>query len=284
MELVFVTGLSGAGKSRAVNALEDYEFYCVDNMPVSMIPTFAELCMAAGGKYERVAVVTDVRAIDSCSELFTSLDAVKALGCRSFILFIEAGTETIVRRYKETRRRHPLDPEGQDVPGAVAREQALLAPLRDQADLIIDTTGLTVATLRQKLYNAFMKDSSWQPLTVTILSFGFKNGIPIEADTVLDVRFLPNPYYDPALKKKTGLDQEVYDYVLNQPVSEEFTGRLVDLMRFLLPKYVAEGKTSYVLAIGCTGGRHRSVSVARYLASEIRAMGYPVELRHRDIE
>jgi len=284
MDIVVVTGLSGAGKSRAVNVLEDFEYYCVDNMPVSMMPKFAELCLAAGGKYDRVAIVTDVRAISSFQELFSAFEEIEGMGCRCFVLFMEAKTDTIINRYKETRRRHPLDPEGQDLPAAVLREQQLMQPLKDRADLIIDTTGLPVSTLQQKLYNAFMKDASWKPLTVTIMSFGFKKGLPIAADTVLDVRFLPNPYYVPELKHKTGQNQEVYDYVMEQQVSKDYMQKITDLFRFLLPKYIAEGKTSFLIAIGCTGGRHRSVSVARKLTEEIRSMGYPVELHHREIE
>ena len=284
MDLVVVTGLSGGGKSRAVNVLEDFEYYCVDNMPVSMMPKFAELCLAAGGKYDRTAVVTDVRAIDDFSELFRAFEEIETMGCRCFVLFMEAREETIIRRYKETRRRHPLDPEGQDLSGAVEREMEMMKPLRDRADLIVDTTGLTVGMLQQKLYNVFMRDVSWQPLTGTVSAFGFRDGLPIDADSVLDVRFLPNPYYVDSLKDKTGADPEVYDYVFGDPVSQDFMVRMVDMLRFLLPKYIAEGKTAFVLAVGCTGGQHRSVAVARRLAEEIRAMGYPVELRHRDIK
>ena len=284
MELVVVTGLSGGGKSRAVNVLEDFDFYCVDNMPVSMMPKFAELCLAAGNKYMRVAVVTDVRAITDFDELFRAFDEIEAMGCRCFVLFMEAKTETIIHRYKETRRPHPLNGDGRDLSAAVLEEQKLMQPLRNRADMIIDTTGLTVGMLRQKLYNAFMKEASWMPLTVTISSFGFKYGIPIDADTVLDVRFLPNPYYVPDLRDKTGMDQDVYSYVLDHPDSQEYMTRLVDLFRFLLPRYITEGKTSFVLAVGCTGGHHRSVAVARKLAEDIRSMGYPVELYHRDIK
>ena len=228
--------------------------------------------------------MTDVRAIDDFSELFHAFDEIEAMGCRCFVLFMEARPETIIRRYKETRRRHPLDPEGQDLAGALQREMEMMRPLRDRADLIVDTTGLTVGMLQQKLYNVFMRDVSWQPLTVTVSSFGFRYGLPIDADSVLDVRFLPNPYYVESLKEKTGMDPEVYDYVFGDPVSQDFMVRMVDMLRFLLPKYIAEGKTAFVLAVGCTGGQHRSVAVARRLADEIRAMGYPVELRHRDIK
>ncbi|MBR6951234.1 MAG: RNase adapter RapZ [Oscillospiraceae bacterium] len=284
MELVVVTGLSGGGKSRAVNVLEDFEYYCVDNMPVSMMPKFAELFLAAGAKYKRVAVVTDVRAITDFNELFRAFDEIEAMGCRCFVLFMEAKAETIIRRYKETRRPHPLDTEGRGLADAVRKEQELMQPLRTRADMIIDTTGLTVGMLRQKLYNAFMKDASWMPLTVTISSFGFKYGLPIDADTILDVRFLPNPYYVPELRNRTGMDQEVFEYVLSHPDAQEYMTKVVDLFRFLLPRYITEGKTSFVLAVGCTGGHHRSVAVARKLAEEFRSMGYPVELYHRDVK
>lgn len=283
MELVLVTGLSGAGKSRAAAVLEDFDYYCVDNMPISMIPRFAELCVATRGRYERTALVSDIRSIEDFDELFQALDTIKKLGIPCRILFIEAKTETIVRRYKETRRRHPLSPDGKDLLGAVSRERDILSPLRDRADLIIDTTGLTIGRLQRKLYDSFMSDTKKQPITVTVMSFGYKNGLPIEADLVMDARFLPNPYYVAELKNKNGLDREVSDYVFSFSAAKEFLEKTVSLLTFLLPYYIEEGKTSLTLAVGCTGGHHRSVAAAERIGKELAAAGYEVVYRHRDI-
>ena len=284
MELIIISGLSGAGKSRAAAVLEDLDFYCVDNMPVSMMPKFVELCLATRGRYERVALVTDVRAIEDFNELFTALDNISAMGCTYSILFIEAKADTIVRRYKETRRRHPLDPEGLGLLNAVNAEKERMAPIREKADHIIDTTGLTLGRLQRILSKIINKNTTELPMSVQFLSFGYKNGIPIDADLVFDVRFLPNPYYVSELKNLTGTDPEVYDYVFSHDISNQFTDKIVDLLKFLLPQYLEEGKRSIVVAIGCTGGHHRSVAVAEKLSRETSDMGYPVECRHRDID
>ena len=284
MEVIIISGLSGAGKSRVAAVLEDMDFYCVDNMPVSMMPKFAELCLATRGRYERVALVTDVRALENISELFTTLEDMRELGCGHRILFVEADIETIVKRYKETRRRHPLDAGGRGLEDAVRKEMDVLAPVREQADEIIDTTGLTLSKLQRWLFTRFMDGQEDKALNVSIKSFGFKYGLPIEADLVFDVRFMPNPFYIREMKTQTGLDGGVRDYVFSFRQSKEFFRRMCDMIDFLLPNYIEEGKRYLVVCIGCTGGRHRSVAIAQALADFLSEHGFPVDCIHRDIE
>ncbi len=284
MEILIISGLSGAGKSRVAAVLEDMDFYCVDNMPVALMPRFAELCLATRGRYERVALVTDIRAIENLNELFVALDEIRDMGCDQRILFVEATLETIVKRYKETRRRHPLDPDGGDLENAVHREIEILGPVRDQADIIIDTTDLTLGRLQRRLYAIFNKSADERPLNVNIISFGYKYGIPIEADLVFDVRFLPNPYYVQELRDLSGLDEAVSCFVFNINHTKEFYAKLSDMMDFLLPHYIEEGKHHLVVCIGCTGGRHRSVAIAKTLGDYLSDQGYPVICHHRDID
>ncbi|MBQ4040932.1 MAG: RNase adapter RapZ [Oscillospiraceae bacterium] len=284
MDIIIVSGLSGAGKSRTAAVLEDLGYYCVDNIPVSMMPKFVELCLDTSGRYEHVALVSDVRAITDFRELFIALDDIQDLGCKYSILFLEAKTETIVKRYKETRRKHPLDPDGHDLLGAVTKEREYMAPIKDRADHVIDTTNLTLGKLQRTLYQYFVETTSDSPMTVTCMSFGYKNGVPIEADLVFDVRFLPNPFYVPELKNHTGLDKDVSDYIFKHDVTLTFTEKITDLMKFLLPQYIEEGKHNLVVAFGCTGGHHRSVALAAKIGETIANMGYAVEYRHRDIE
>ena len=284
MDIIIISGLSGAGKSRVAAVLEDMDFYCVDNMPVAMMTRFAELCLAAHGRYERVALVTDVRALKDVGELFKTFEEMKEIGCGHKILFVEAETETIVRRYKETRRRHPLGIAGLSIEDAVKKEMAMLAPVREQAHDIIDTTGLTLNKLQRRLFKQFMEGQEYKALNISIKSFGFKYGLPIEADLVFDVRFLPNPYYMPELKEKTGLDGIVRDYVLGLQACRDFLSRLCDMMDFLLPHYMEEGKRYLVICIGCTGGRHRSTAISYALSEHLIEQGYPVDCIHRDIE
>jgi len=282
MDIIIVSGLSGAGKSRVAAVLEDMDFYCVDNMPLAMMPKFAELCLATQGRYERVALVTDVRALEETGELFKILDEMREIGCGLRILFVEAEVETIVRRYKETRRRHPLDFTGQTLEEAVRKEIDLLAQLRGQADEIIDTTGLTLNKLQRRLYK-LMGGQDHKALSVTVKSFGFKYGLPIEADVLFDVRFMPNPFYIPELRNKTGLDDLVKDYVFGLEQSNEFFERFCDMLDFLLPHYIEEGRRYLVICFGCTGGRHRSPAVAQALWEYLTEQGYPVDCIHRDI-
>jgi len=284
MEIIIVSGLSGAGKSRVAAVLEDMDFYCVDNMPVVLMPKFAELCLATHGRYERVALVTDVRALENISELFHALEEMKEIGCGHKILFIEAEMETIVRRYKETRRRHPLETAGRSLQETVKIEMDMLLPVREQADEIIDTTGLTLNKLQQRLFKRFMGGQDSKALSVTVKSFGFKHGLPIEADLLFDVRFMPNPFYIPELREKTGLDDLVKDYVFGLDSSNEFFKKLCDMMDFLLPHYIEEGKRYLVICIGCTGGKHRAPAIAQALSEHLSEHGYPVDCLHRDID
>ena len=284
MDIVIVSGISGAGKSRVAAVLEDLEFYCVDNMPLSMMPKFAELCLATQGRYERVALVTDVRALENIDELFKTFDEMRELGCVLTILYVEAETETIIRRYKETRRRHPLDTTGSNLEEAVKEEIELLAPVRSQANEVIDTTGLTLSNLQRRLNVLFMEDPDHKSLNVTIKSFGFKYGLPVEADILFDVRFMPNPFYIQELRSKTGLDVIVKDYVFGFEQSNEFFEHFCKMLDFLFPHYVEEGRRYFVICLGCTGGKHRSPAVAEALMEYLSEQGYPVDCIHRDID
>ncbi len=284
MEILIISGLSGAGKSRVAAVLEDMDFYCVDNMPVALMPKFAELCLATRGRYERVALVTDVRAIENFNELFVALEEMRDMGCDHRIVFVEASFETIVKRYKETRRRHPLDPDGGDLEKAVRREIETLAPVREQADLIIDTTDLTLGRLQRRLFSIFNKSSDEKSMNVNIVSFGYKYGIPIESDLVFDVRFLPNPFYIQELREQSGLDEPVKAYIFEFEQTKEFYRRLLEMLEFLLPCYTEEGKRHIVISIGCTGGHHRSVAIAQALSDFLTEKGYPVDCNHRDID
>ncbi len=283
MELVIISGQSGAGKSKTASIMEDMGFYVVDNLPAALMPKMAELCLADQGKYGRVALVTDIRGSQTFEGLFEALDTLGAMGCSYKILFVEAGEETIIKRYKETRRSHPLAKNGRTLDQAVRLEQAALAPVRAKAEYIINTTALSTAKLRGEVLRLFGDGEDERSMGVSVTSFGFKYGIPIEADLVLDVRFLPNPFYIAELRHKTGLDEEVYSFVFGYQQTKDFMTRLEDLIGFLLPQYVEEGKTALVIAVGCTGGRHRSVAVARALTDFIRRKGYSATENHRDM-
>ncbi len=284
MEFLIISGLSGAGKSRVADILEDLDFYCVDNMPVALLPRFAELCLATRGRYERVALVTDVRERDSFDELFKALDSLWEMELDYRILFVEADVPTIVKRYKETRRRHPLALEGGSIEEAVRREIKLLENLRERADYVINTSNLTLGQLQSEIYQLFVGENLSRALSVSVMSFGFKYGLPIEADLVFDVRFLPNPYYVSELKSRTGLEDPVRNFIMKYDISKEFLRLLYDLIRFLLPHYVEEGKHTLTIAVGCTGGRHRSVAVANALTEFIKQLGYNAQLVNRDID
>ena len=283
MEFIIISGLSGAGKSKAASFMEDMGFFCVDNLPAPLIPKFAELGMAGTGEYDRVVLVTDVRSGTNFSALFQSLEALKGMKCPYRILYMDASDDVIIKRYKETRRSHPLAEECDSLEGAIALERRMLAPLRERAEFVVDTSDLSTAKLRGELLRLFGLGSLEGAMTVSVTSFGFKHGLPREADLVFDVRFLPNPYYVQELRPRTGLDDGVRDYVFSGGAAGEFLEKLQDLVGFLLPKYVEEGKTALVVAVGCTGGHHRSVAIAHALAAYIRGRGYPVTESHRDL-
>ena len=283
MEFLIISGMSGAGKSLTADILEDMGYYCVDNMPVALLPRFAELCRAAGGKYERVALVTDVREGESLSQLFATLDGLWSTGLEYRILFVEADVQTLVRRYKSSRRRHPLMSPGDSIEDAIARETAVLEPVRERADYIINTTGLTTAMLQSRIAG-LLSLSRERRLAVTVTAFGYKYGLPLDADLVLDVRFLPNPYYVEELRPLSGLDAPVYDFVLGSEGAQRFMELLEPLLGFLLPRYTEEGKYTLNIAVGCTGGRHRSVAVARAVTDLLIRGGADVALSCRDLE
>ena len=283
MELLIISGLSGAGKSRVAAVLEDLNFYCVDNMPVALMSKFTELCLATRGRYERVVLVTDIRTLENFGELFTALEEIKGMGCDYRILFVEAEYNTIVKRYKESRRRHPLDPDGAVLENAVRREIEILKPVRERADDIIDTTNLTLGQLQRRLFKTYMDGQDESAINIHVISFGFKYGIPIDADHVFDVRFLPNPFYVQELCEKSGLDPDVKDYIFSFEQTSEFMDKLTDMVKFLIPHHIEEGKQILVIGVGCTGGHHRSVALAQALSEFIATCGYRVECTHRDV-
>ena len=283
-DLVVITGFSGAGKSTAMNVFEDAGYFCVDNLPPEMIRSLVELFMHEGSKVERAAVVSDVRGGVYFEALTAVVDDLEALGVAHHVLFLEAAEQTLSTRYKETRRRHPLALHGSVAEG-VAAERALLGPLRSRADLVIDTTGLSASMLRARIGEDLLPRQSTGRLALTFMSFGFKHGPPRDEDLAFDVRFLPNPYYEPDLRELTGHDERVVDYIGRDGRLEEFYERLHSLLDFLLPEYVAEGKAHLVIAIGCTGGRHRSVAIAEHLAGRYSERDeLTVAVAHRDID
>jgi RNase adapter protein RapZ len=283
-ELVVITGFSGAGKSTAMNVFEDAGYFCVDNLPPEMIRSLVELFVHEGSKVERAAVVSDVRGGVYFDALRAVVDDLDALGLTHHVLFLEAAEQTLVTRYKETRRRHPLAPEG-SVAAGVGAERALLEPLRSRADLVIDTTGMSVAMLRQKIAGDLLPGKASAPLALTFMSFGFKHGPPRGEDLAFDVRFLANPHYEAGLRELTGHDERVVEYIARDGRLQEFYVRLHALLDFLLEQYVAEGKSHLVIAIGCTGGRHRSIAIAEHLAERYRGHDHlDIAVTHRDIE
>jgi UPF0042 nucleotide-binding protein len=282
-DFVVITGFSGAGKSTAMNVFEDAGYFCVDNLPPEMIRSLVELFVHKGSKVERAAVVSDVRGGVYFEALQAVVDDLDALGLRHHVVFLESDEQTLVTRYKETRRRHPLAPEG-SIAAGVASERALLEPLRSRADLVIDTTSMSAAMLREKIAQELLPRQAVGRLAVTFMSFGFKHGPPREEDLAFDVRFLSNPHYEPELRELTGLDAAVVEYIARDGRLQELYERLHSLLDFLLPQYVVEGKAHLVIAIGCTGGRHRSVAIAEHLVERYRDDDdLEVAVAHRDI-
>lgn len=283
MEILVISGLSGSGKSRVASYLEDIGYYIVDNLPAEMMVVFADFCAASKGRYDRVALVYDVRTGEPAQKLIDALERMKSSGINCRMLFLEADTQSIINRYKETRRSHPLAEAGATVAQSLQKERILLQPVRDHADYVLDTSGFSTSKLHAEILNLFGDATLEDGMHVNVLSFGFKNGIPVEADLVMDVRFMPNPYYIEELKRKTGLDDAVRDYVFSFSQTNDFMKRLKDMLSFLLPLYSEEGKSVLVLAIGCTGGHHRSVAITHAMAEFIQQAGYPVTEIHRDI-
>jgi UPF0042 nucleotide-binding protein len=283
IRFVIITGLSGAGKSYAIKCFEDLGYFCVDNLPTTLIPTFSELCAQSSRDIRKIALGVDVREGEYLAHLMDALEELRSRGHRPEVLFLEATDEVLVRRYHETRRRHPLAGEG-NVRDGIRAERAALAHLREEADRIIDTTGLTVHELKDRLVEAYGTRDPRGALTVSLISFGFKHGIPYDADLVFDVRFLPNPHFVEELRKMDGRDPAVAKFVLAHDESRELVGRLEDLIRFLLPLYQREGKAYLTVAVGCTGGRHRSVTLVESLRVFLEKLGLSPIVRHRDLD
>ena len=281
MRFVIVTGMSGGGKSTALKMLEDAGFYCVDNLPVSLIEKFVELISMPNSEISKVALGLDVRTDQSFEDTTRILKQLKQKGYKFEILFMEAGENVLIKRYKETRRVHPLALDGR-VEDGVRMERKVLENVRRNADYVIDTSNLLTRELKEELDRIFVENGEYNSLMVTVMSFGFKYGIPADADLVFDVRFLPNPFYIDELKEKTGNDKEVQDYVMNHAESEAFMNKLTDMIQFLIPNYVKEGKNRLVIAIGCTGGKHRSVTIAERLGEFLKSKNYRTVIEHRD--
>ncbi len=283
MEFVIITGMSGAGKSRAIAAMEDIGYYCVDNLPPKMLPSFTALCRQAEGKLDRVAVVMDARSREVFGDIYEGVRGFLEGPGRFRTLFLDCDDGVLIQRYKETRRRHPLmDEQTTSVEQAVAQERQILSRLRDSADYLIDTSYLSVRQLREKVVDIFLREKG-QGMLISCMSFGFKYGIPKEADLVFDVRCLPNPFYLPELKQRTGLDRPVREYVMQWEQSQKLADRLLDLVDYLLPLYQQEGKTQLTIAMGCTGGHHRSVVFAQLMAEHLQERQLRCTVTHRDI-
>ncbi|MCD7725158.1 MAG: RNase adapter RapZ [Clostridiales bacterium] len=284
MRFVVVTGMSGSGKRTAMKMLEDVGFYCVDNLPVPLIEKFVDLIITPNSEINKVALGLDVRADQAFGDLQQILAQVKENGYQFEILFLDASDAVLLKRYKETRRMHPLSPQGR-VEEGIYKEREILQGIKQKADYIIDTSNLLTRELKEEIDHIFVRNEEYNSLMVSILSFGFKNGIPADADLVFDVRFLPNPFYIDDLKHKTGNDREVQDYVMRFPEAGEFLKKLVDMLEFLIPNYVKEGKHQLVIGIGCTGGKHRSVTLANELYAQMKEQGnYGIKLYHRDVK
>lgn len=283
MKFVIVTGISGAGKSTAIKCLEDLGFYCVDNLPPVLIPKFVELCYSSQGKIDKAAVVIDIRGRSLFNDFLAVLNDLSEKGYVIDILFLEARDNVLIKRYKETRRLHPLSGDGKIIDGIV-RERELLTDIRNRATHIIDTSNLLTQQLKEEIKNIYVDGNNNEGIIIDTMSFGFKYGIPPDADLVFDVRFLPNPFYIDELKHSTGLNKDVQDYVKKWPQTTKFMNMLKEMIEYLIPYYVEEGKTQLVIAIGCTGGMHRSVTMTELLHEYLVKNGHRVIKHHRDIE
>jgi len=283
LQLIIITGLSGAGKSQAVHILEDLGYFCVDNLPPALVSKFAELCAQSAGTNNKIALVMDIRGGDFFNDLAAGLADLEGMGFYYRILFLEASDRALIRRFKETRRPHPLAPHDR-ILEAIQQERRKLEELRGRADVIIDTTDMQPERLKETIIDQLLSRENGSNLVVSVLSFGFKYGLPLDADLLFDLRFLPNPHYVEGLRSNSGLEYSVQKYVLEMPVSREFRRLFFNFIDFLLPNYIAEGKSHLVVGIGCTGGRHRSVAVANRLAGHLKEQGFQVNELHRDID
>ncbi|MBS5800550.1 MAG: RNase adapter RapZ [Zhenhengia sp.] len=283
MEFIIVTGMSGAGKSTAINCLEDMGYYCVDNLPPTLIPNFASLIVDKRQHYDKVVLGIDIRGGILFDDLFTSLDALKVAGYEYKIIFFDCLDEVLIKRYKETRRLHPLA-RNERIQEGIEKERLILTEVKNKADYIIDSTHLLPKDVKDVIYNIFTQKADFQNLMITILVFGFKYGVPIDADLVFDVRFAPNPYYISELRPLTGNNKKVEDYVMSFEVTRQFTEKLKDMIDFLIPHYTKEGKNQLVIGIGCTGGKHRSVVIGNALYNYLKKCGNAVTIQYRDID
>lgn len=282
MRFVIVTGLSGAGKTQAIRCLEDLGFFCVDNIPPTLVPKFADLCFQTEGKVEKVALVIDIRGGKFFDGLFESLSRLKAQNINYEILFLDASDDVLIKRFKETRRSHPLAQGGRVLDG-INEERIKLTEVKSKADNIIDTSNLTPRQLKEEIIHIFVEGKKFEGIIISVVSFGFKYGIPLDSDLVFDVRFLPNPYYVEVLKRQSGKDEPVREYVMKWPEARQFLARVADMTEFLIPYYIKEGKTQLVISVGCTGGRHRSVVIANEIYELLKKNGHRVIIDHRDI-
>ncbi|MCX7710490.1 MAG: RNase adapter RapZ [Clostridia bacterium] len=283
MRFVIITGISGAGKSHTIKYMEDLGFFCIDNLPPELIPKFADICKRSADKMDKIALVVDIRGGELLKELLPALDEVNGLGVSYEILFLDAGDEVLIKRYKESRRAHPLAPEGRLIRG-IKEERRILENIKGHANHIIDTSNLTPKLLKEQLTQIFVEGKVFDGLIISVTSFGFKYGIPLDCDLVFDVRFLPNPYYIDSMRKLTGKNETVREYVLKYKETQVFLEKLNDMLEFLIPNYIKEGKSQLVIGIGCTGGKHRSVTIADSIYSSLASKGHRVIADHRDIE
>lgn len=283
MEFAIITGMSGAGKSLVAKYMEDLGYFCVDNIPPALIPKFAEVISQSEGKIKKVALVIDARGGDLLKEIFEGLAYLERTGITYRILFLEASESSLIKRYKETRRSHPLDPFGRLVEG-IKNEKKMLADIRGKSHHVIDTSSLSVDNLKQEIKKIFLSGREYKGIVINIISFGFKYGIPLECDLIFDVRFIPNPFYIKSMKKLTGNNEVVKNYVLGNELTIEFLDKLREMLEFLIPNYTKEGKSQLIIGIGCTGGRHRSVAIGNWIYEQLLKKDHTTILDHRDIE
>lgn len=283
MRFIIITGLSGAGKTQVIRCMEDLGYYCIDNMPPVLLPKFVEICYGSGGKTDKVAMVTDIRGGDMFNQLLSQINYLKELNYEFEVLFLDADDNTLVKRYKETRRVHPLAKDGVSLLDSIKQERNILNDVKNYADHVIDTSNLKVVQLKEAVKQLFEGNLQSDGIVINVVSFGFKYGILIDADLVFDVRFLPNPFYIEALKEKTGIEDCVKDYIMNFEQTHVFLEKLKDMVKYLIPYYTEEGKRQLIIGIGCTGGQHRSVAIAVALYEYLKQQGFNAVVTHRDM-